>query len=124
VNGKRDQSAAPPAPRLPELVHAGTLEIRADGYLHFDDWGWADPAARVEGRISFSPADGSQAIDGFLATCAGRSIAELHEMSHERGCECPVTKFTPRLVLGGEVVRTWGHDEPLPYSPSMWQGAR
>ncbi len=116
MSGKRDQAVAPP-PRLPELVHAGTIEVRHDltdePVLFLEDWGWSDPAGR-RGRL---PPGHS------LAGAGGRSVKELHEISHGAGCECSVDGFIPEAAYAGE-EREYAHDEPLPYHPDMWEEAR
>lgn len=121
MSGKRDQVPAPPAPRLPDLVHAGTIGIRDDlqdrPVLFLSHWVWADPHGR-RGRL---PSGSS--IETGMASCGGRSVAQLHEAAHGPGCKCPVGDFTPHLQVAGEEEREYAHDEPLPYHPEMWKEA-
>lgn len=93
--------------RLPELLHAGTLEFR-DGVFIMDGWRWG------EDRIPPGRYD-----DSGIVRMAGRSIRQLHEMAHGVRCHCPVHGAgfdTGHIVLG--------HDEEPPYAPEFWRQLR
>jgi hypothetical protein len=97
---------------LPALERVGSIRVNETGGIDLAGWKWSGPMLGEPGKIVLTG----------LAGLAGRSVAELHGLSHGPRCECPVVDVELVVPFDDEDL-LWPADDPAPLLEETWQAA-